>query len=61
MFIEHVAEQSRFTLDFARVSPEAWNNASMLSGPDLGAYDPVPDSLLPIFERIAVERPSGRD
>lgn len=56
VFMEHVAEQSRFTLDFARVTPEVWNNASMLSGPDLGAYEPVPDSLVPVFRHIAVER-----
>ena len=36
VLMEHVAELSQFTLDFARVTPEVWNNASMLSGPDLG-------------------------
>lgn len=53
VFIEHVAEQSRFTLELSRVSPAAWNQASMLSAPDLGTYEPVPDSLVPIFRAMA--------
>ncbi len=59
VFMEHVAEQSRFTFDFGRVSPALWNQASMLSGPDLGRYEPVPDSLVPVFRAIAVPRTSG--
>lgn len=58
VFMEHVAEQSRFTLDFGQVSPEVWNQASMLSGPDLGHYEPVPDSLVPVFHTIALDRPA---
>lgn len=58
VFMEQVAEQSRFTLDFSRVTPEQWNQASMLSRPDLLAYDPVPDSLVPVFRHIAVDRPA---
>lgn len=56
VFMEHVAEQSRFTLDYGRVSPAVWNQASMLSRPDLYSYAPVPDSLVPVFRHIAVER-----
>lgn len=59
VFMEHVAQQSRFTFDFSRVSPEVWNQASMLSRPDLGAYEPVPDSLVPVFRHIAVDRPAA--
>ena len=59
VFMEHVAEQSQFTFDFARVSPHVWNQASMLSGPDLGTYEPVPDSLIPIFRQIAQPRTGG--
>ncbi len=58
VFMEHVAERSRFTLDFSRVTPEQWNQASMLSRPDLLAYEPVPDSLVPVFRHIAVDRPA---
>ena len=59
VLMEHVAELSQFTLDFARVTPEVWNNASMLSGPDLGGYEPVPDSLVPVFRVVAQPRKSG--
>ncbi|WP_199176320.1 Fic family protein [Actinomyces qiguomingii] len=59
VFMKHVAERSRFTLDFSRVSPEVWNQANMLSGPDLGRYEPVPDSLVPIFRVIAQPRATG--
>lgn len=31
VFMEHVAQQSRFTLDYARVSPQVWNQASEFS------------------------------
>ncbi len=58
VFMGHVAEQSRFILDYDRVSPEEWNQASALSGPDRGRYPPVPDSLIPVFHRIAVDRES---
>jgi len=56
VFMEHVAQQSRFTLDYARVSPQVWNQASEFSAPDLGRYEVVPDSLVPVFRHIAVDR-----
>lgn len=56
VFIEHVSELSPFTFDFARVSPHDWNMASMLSGPDLGSNEPVPDLLVPVFEQAVVDR-----
>ena len=59
IFMEHVAEQSQFTFNFASVNPHVWNQASMLSGPDLGTYEPVPDSLIPIFRQIAQPRTGG--
>lgn len=58
VFMTQVAEQSAFTLDFSRVTPEQWNQASMLSRPDMLAYEPVPDSLVPVFRHIAVQRTS---
>ena len=58
VFMEHVSQQSRFTLDYARVSPQVWNQASEFSRPDIGRYDVVPDSLVPVFRHIAVERTS---
>ena len=59
VFMEHVAEQSRYVLDFERVTPLEWNQASEFSRPDLHAYDPVPDSLVPVFRTIAVDRPNA--
>lgn len=59
IFMEHVAEQSEFTLDYARVSPLEWNNASAMSAPDLGSYPVFPESLVPVFTKIAVERTSA--
>ena len=59
VFMEHVAEQSHFTFDFGRVTPRDWNQTSMLSGPDRFCYEPVPDSLVPVFRVIAQPRPAG--
>lgn len=59
IFLAHVAERSAFALDYALVTPLEWNNASMLSAPDRGAYRPVPDSLVPVISRIAAPRSGG--
>ncbi len=59
VFMEHVAEQSRFTFDFGRVTPEVWNQASHLSRPDMFSYAPDPASLVPVFRAIAAPRTSG--
>lgn len=56
VFMEHVAQRSAFTLDYARVSPLEWNSASVMSAPDLGSYPVYPESLVPVFTKIAVER-----
>ena len=57
VFMEHVAERSSFTLEYDRVSPAQWNEASKWSGPDLHGYEPHPAELVPVFQAIAVERP----
>ncbi|PFG32370.1 Fic/DOC family protein [Sanguibacter antarcticus] len=60
IFMQHVAELSSFRLDYdpavSGVTPEIWNQASMLSGPDIGRHEPVPESLVPVFRALAVER-----
>lgn len=56
VFMDHVAQNSKFDLDYSRVSPKDWNMASMLSGPDLGKYEVVPGSLVPVFQAIATRR-----
>ncbi|WP_228512773.1 Fic family protein [Clavibacter sp. VKM Ac-2872] len=60
VFMEHVAELSCFTLDYDRVDPGQWNEASKWSGPDLFAYEPHPAELIPVFRQIAVDRPVQR-
>ena len=56
VFMAHVAEQSRFALDFSRVTPEVWNQASQMSRPDLSSYEPYPEFLTPVFQELAVPR-----
>ncbi len=63
LFMDHVAAQSRFEFDYTRVSPQVWNQRSMLSGPDAYDYPPHPQWLVPVFEQITVNRevPSATD
>lgn len=62
-FMRHIAEQSAFRLDFARVDRDAWNEASATSSPrrDRAWIDPRP--LIPLVDGATVEhdaRPSRR-
>ncbi|GAB3305745.1 Fic/DOC family protein [Pseudoclavibacter terrae] len=61
LFMQHVSELSPFRIDYSPavsgVSPELWNQASMLSGPDRGQYAPQPASLVTVSRAMAVERP----
>lgn len=61
LFMQHVSELSPFRVEYSPsvsgVSPELWNQASMLSGPDRGQFAPQPASLVPVFRAMAVERP----
>lgn len=63
LLMQQVAELSNFRLDFnpavSGITPEMWNQASMLSGPDLGSYEPVPDTLRPVFYQLAQPAPEG--
>lgn len=58
LFMQHVSELSDFKLDYnperTGITAEIWNNASAMSRPDRGSYRPVPDSLVPVFKRLAV-------
>ncbi|MBW9207972.1 Fic family protein [Mumia sp. zg.B17] len=62
-FMEHVAMRSKFKLDYPRVDQAWWNRASASSCPALDKYEPVPDSLVPVFRAMAVERakPTSRE
>lgn len=59
VFMEHVAERSRFALDFAVVPPLVWNLASEYSRPQPATYEPQPESMIPVFQEIAIERPAA--
>ncbi|MBD8586039.1 Fic family protein [Frigoribacterium sp. CFBP 8766] len=56
MFLEHVAEQSPFELDYSAVSAEVWNQRSHFSGPDRGYLAVHPEELIDVFKAITVER-----
>lgn len=58
-FMEQVAQQTRWSLDFRRVAPEVWNEASMLSRPGEHDYSPRVEPLLPVFRQITVSRPAS--
>ena len=64
LFMQHVSELSAFKLDYSPersgITAEVWNSASAMSRPDIGSYRPVPDSLVPVFERLAVPRARER-
>lgn len=56
MFLEHVAEQSPFELNYAGVSAEVWNQRSHFSSPDRGYLAVHPEELVDVFNAITVER-----
>ena len=62
LFMQQVSELSRYKLEYSPelsgVTREMWNNASAMSRPDLGSYAPVPDTLIPVFERMTAVRTS---
>lgn len=53
VFMSQLAEDAGYRLDYARITPQQWVNAAMYSHPDLGTFEPVPDTLIPVFARIA--------
>jgi len=53
VLLSQLAGQAGYYLDYSEVTAAEWNSASMLSMPDLGSFDPVPDTLVPVFARIA--------
>ena len=60
LFMQHVAELSRFELDYnpqrSGVTSEVWNRASVLTIPDPGSDTPVPGEMVPVFKALAVDR-----
>ncbi len=60
LFMQHVAELSKFELNYSPqltgITPEVWNRMSTLTSPDPHSTDPVPDSMVPVFQRLAQPR-----
>jgi cell filamentation protein len=55
--LNHFAESTPWQFEFARVTPDQWNTASMLSmpAPDTD-WQPQPQNLHAVIDRITVER-----
>lgn len=53
VFMSQLAADAGYRLDYGRVTPQQWVNAAMLSHPDRDTFVPVPDSMVPVFARIA--------
>lgn len=58
-FMRQLSEESRFALDFDRVSARDWNFGSQTSRPYDNDFDPRPHRMVDIWEAIAVERPAA--
>ncbi|MDR0958922.1 MAG: Fic family protein [Propionibacteriaceae bacterium] len=58
VFMDHVADMSRFMLDFSRINPWLWNGASALGCPEIGSYEVDPTVLEPVFREATVFRSS---
>lgn len=56
LFLSQLAEQTSYDLDFERIDPALWNQQSALSRPDLGQYTPYHSELVPVFDRITIDR-----
>lgn len=56
VFMEHLAERSRFTFDFSRVDRELWNEASEASRPTREHPAANPAALLPVFVLVTGDR-----
>ena len=51
-----MAELSVFRVDYTLATPEEWNEACKLSGPDLFGYEPQPAEPVPVFGAVTTER-----
>ena len=55
-FMADVAKMSHFEFNFSRVDKDLWNQASALSGPDLGAHVPHHEELILVFKMATIRR-----
>ena len=58
VFMQHVAEQSRFQFDFTQIDPRLWNHASALSVPVSPSFEPNPRPLIGVFQAATIDRPA---
>lgn len=56
VFLRDVAAQSPWTLDYTRVTPEAWNARADASRPNMPYYLPDPEPMVDVFAALAVPR-----
>ncbi|ASD24271.1 cell filamentation protein Fic (plasmid) [Cryobacterium sp. LW097] len=56
LFLEHVAEQSPFELDFHLVDKAVWNEQSERSRPEPGYLGVRPAELVAVFDQITLDR-----
>ena len=60
LFLRQLLREHQYDLDLSVVTARQWNNCSALTMPDRGAFEPVPDLLVPVFTRaIRAATPSG--
>lgn len=57
LLLSQVAEMTRYDLDYAKIDRALWNQQSQFSRPDLGQYTPHHHELVPVFDRITIDRP----
>lgn len=63
LFMQQVAELSSWRITYdpqtSRITPQMWNQQSMLSAPDFGKTTPDPKPLLPVFYNAALPATAG--
>lgn len=57
LLLSQVAEMTRYEVDYAKIERALWNQQSEFSRPDLGQYTPHHHELVPVFDRITIDRP----
>lgn len=58
LFMEHVAERSRFQFDYERVGVNEWNRGSQMSRPAPGSHLVRPDGMRHVWQAVTVDRPA---
>ncbi|MFT4041520.1 MAG: Fic family protein, partial [Gordonia sp. (in: high G+C Gram-positive bacteria)] len=61
LFVRQLLGDHGHDLDLSRVIPAVWNQSLALTRPDLGTFEPVPDTLIPVFSRIIVDHTMSGD